>query len=559
MGSDEVQQPTKQEFIDNSYDWPDKELDVKPQNPNATKDRNRKKAGDSAKRKRGDLTDTDSDAPCCSLDKFQRIKDSTMQARVKSNRMEINMVRKGKACLRCRNQRLKCASDPENPTRSCKNCQSNSWSTWKKRHRIICLQSKVSEVILYRRGGLNLTRRWKDVGMHDIEDRVGNGYRVIHVSQGLCEAPIVLNVVQFKPKKGDVIARHWTCYEEGKEPVRKSKELACYCLLDINATAAAVEEYTVSNAFSAMLKRILEPVLEAAAMDPTPPVGLIELTYWRAMCEFVRLCQKIPTGDRLPEDQMAIRLLGNTFILWLAIQHTTGSSYITGDDKLGMELETHDPTYPLQGKISIPRMIVAQFDNLNYTQVLEKYKKKVMTELRYFMNRSNTQWFVVYLVLFILMQQASSTAADRSRHARANFGTSIRYSIPDFVENLQEGCNSLLAHWHWYAKGVWNRSTRIDSKGEARIGDMTVAQTKIIQAAKSDPEIIKQHEFWKRWRRENGNISMMGDRRPAEDEYQGSQNQLDWEHPYYWIAQLLETKWSPHQTYQREPVPTVAT
>lgn len=107
MGSDEVQQPTKQEFIDNSYDWPDKELDVKPQNPNATKDRNRKKAGDSAKRKRGDLTDTDSDAPCCSLDKFQRIKDSTMQARVKSNRMEINMVRKGKACLRCRNQRLK--------------------------------------------------------------------------------------------------------------------------------------------------------------------------------------------------------------------------------------------------------------------------------------------------------------------------------------------------------------------------------------------------------------------------------------------------------------------
>lgn len=107
MGSDEVQQPTKQEFIDEIYDWPDKELDVKPQKPNASKDRNRKKAGDSAKRKRGDLTDTDSDAPCCSLVKFQRTEDSMMQVRAKSNLKEVNTIRKGKACQRCRNQRLK--------------------------------------------------------------------------------------------------------------------------------------------------------------------------------------------------------------------------------------------------------------------------------------------------------------------------------------------------------------------------------------------------------------------------------------------------------------------
>lgn len=157
-------------------------------------------------------------------------------------------------------------------------------------HNTTCLRLKFSEVILYRRGGLNLTGRWKDVGMYDVGDRVGDGYRVIHISLGLCEAPIVLNVVQFEPKKGDVTARHWTCYEEGKKAVRKSKELACYCLLDINATAAAVEEYTVFNALSAMLNRILGPVLKAAAIDPTAPVGLIELTYWRAICEFVRLC-----------------------------------------------------------------------------------------------------------------------------------------------------------------------------------------------------------------------------------------------------------------------------
>lgn len=53
--------------------------------------------------------------------------------------------------------------------------------------------------------------------------------------------------------------------------------------------------------------------------------------------------------------------------------------------------------------------------------------------------------------------------------------------------------------------------------------------------------------------------SMMGDKTPAEDEYQGNQNKFNWEHPYYWIAQLLENDWSPHPTYQRERVPTAAT
>ncbi|KAH6995075.1 hypothetical protein EDB80DRAFT_815165 [Ilyonectria destructans] len=465
------------------------------------------------------------------------------------------MVRKVKACVRCRIRRLKCDFDPNNPTGCCKPCMLNFWIFRGSFYNTTCLRLKFSEVILYRRGGLNLTGRWKDVGMYDVGDRVGDGSRVIHISLGLCEAPIVLNVVQFVPKKGDVTARHWTCYEEGKKAVRKSKELACYCLLDINATAVAVEEYTVFNALSAMLNRILGPVLKAAAIDPTAPVGLVELTYWRAICEFH---QKRASPDGPPEDQMAIRLLGNTFILWFAIQHTTGSSYIMGEDKLGMELETNDPTYPLQGKISVPRMIIAQFDNLNYTRVLEKYKRRVISELKYFMTHANKQWFIVYLVLFILMHEASLTAADRSRHARANHGTSIRYSIPDFVEGLQEGCNSLLAHWHSYAEGAWNRPTSIDAKGKTRMGYMTVAQTKIIQAAKCDPETIKQHEFWKRWREENGTTSMMGDKTPAKDEYQGSQNKFNWEHPYYWIAQLLENNWSPHPTYQRERVPTAA-
>ena len=35
-------------------------------------------------------------------------------------------------------------------------------------------------------------------------------------------------------------------------------------------------------------------------------------------------------------------------------------------------------------------------------------------------------------------------------------------------------------------------------------------------------------------------------------EYSGSQNRFDWDHPYYWVAQLFEPTWGPHPTYNRE-------
>lgn len=104
-GSEEVQ-PTDQEFI-GKVDDSVEELDVESQNPNTTKDRNRKKAGDSSKRTRGDLTDTDSDASSRPPDKTQRIKDGKMQIMARENCKEINMVRKVNACVRCRIQRLK--------------------------------------------------------------------------------------------------------------------------------------------------------------------------------------------------------------------------------------------------------------------------------------------------------------------------------------------------------------------------------------------------------------------------------------------------------------------
>lgn len=90
-----------------------------------------------------------------------------------------------------------------------------------------------------------------------------------------------------------------------------------------------------------------------------------------------------------------------------------------------MKPETRDESYPLFGKVSVPRMILAQFDSIN-THLLHKYGKKVLSELEGFMSRgSTTMWYTVYLCLFILLREASWLSEDRYRHARNNFGSSV--------------------------------------------------------------------------------------------------------------------------------------
>lgn len=108
------------------------------------------------------------------------------------------------------------------------------------------------------------------------------------------------------------------------------------------------------------------------------------------------------------------------------IGHSTGSSWIQGKELLGMKPEIRDETYPLFKRVSVPRMILAQFDSINYTRILTKYGKFVLTELESLMSRNQPEYFfLVYVCLFVLLREASSTSADRYRHARNNHGQSV--------------------------------------------------------------------------------------------------------------------------------------
>lgn len=91
-----------------------------------------------------------------------------------------------------------------------------------------------------------------------------------------------------------------------------------------------------------------------------------------------------------------------------------------------MKPETKDDTYPLYKRVSVPRMILAQFDSIIHTKLLTKYGKLVLTELENMLSRSvSPMWFAAYLCLFILLREASWISQDRYRHARSNYGKRV--------------------------------------------------------------------------------------------------------------------------------------
>jgi hypothetical protein len=188
-----------------------------------------------------------------------------------------------------------------------------------------------------------------------------------------------------------------------------------------------------------------------------------------------------------------------------------------------MKPEVKDETYPLFGKVSVPRMILAQFDSINHTKLLVKYGRKVLRELETFVFRNqSTFWWPIYLTVFILLHESSITSADRYRHARNNFGGRVstaalfvlsfrvdpmgkfRYSIPSFVEELQEGCNNILVHWHYYNCHPWPNPEEPWERHRHFMSELTSEQHDLVMDTLTDPRIQKQLARWKQYRDGNG-------------------------------------------------------
>ncbi|RDA88880.1 hypothetical protein CP532_5410 [Ophiocordyceps camponoti-leonardi (nom. inval.)] len=476
-----------------------------------------------------------------------------------TKRAETVNTRWKRACLRCRIQKLKCVSQDESgPTSECAPCHFVSKTSKKTIHHISCHRGKLLDVVLYRQGGLRLTERWNGTAMKEVGDRCSPlNVSTVHITLGICDEPLKVDVVSFSSRPGDVTARFWYVREGAfGDEVRRKKEIEAYCLASIWKTAEYFEGYIVANAIPAMVKM-------NSASGPLKGLGVaadqdvIQRTYAAAIEYYYKLDDEYKDQSGTKKSNPEKRLLHNLFVLWFAIRHTTGSAFICGDNKLGMKPELKDETYPLFGRVSVPRMIVAQFDSINHTKMLTKYGRWVLQDLEaLFFRNQQRWWWTIYLSVFILLHEASFVSEDRYRHARNNHGTKFRYSIPGFVEELQDGCNNILMHWHYYNCKPWPNPSDPWSRHTHFMSDLSSVQYDLVMETLADRHVQKQLGVWTKYKQENGaveKIKSAGSSRHGSP-YLGSQTLFDWDHPFYWVSQMFEERWVPHPTYQREYV-----
>jgi hypothetical protein len=152
------------------------------------------------------------------------------------------------------------------------------------------------------------------------------------------------------------------------------------------------------------------------------------------------------------------------------------------------------------------------------------------------------------------------------------------------VEELQEGCNNILVHWHYYNCHPWPNPEEPWERPRHFMSELTSEQHELVMETLTDRRIQKQLAVWKRYKEHNGmgewsaspawmvgsatgtNFANVGVwtvvEKPAmpttsttgtfETPYMGSQTNFDWDHPCYWVSQMFEERWQPHPTYQRE-------
>lgn len=80
----------------------------------------------------------------------------------------------------------------------------------------------------------------------------------------------------------------------------------------------------------------------------------------------------------------------------------------------------------------------------------------------------------------------------------------LRYSIPEFVEQLQDGCNNLLHHWHYYNVDGWTEFIGHPDRHKTSLAHLTSNQHGLVLDAYEDAQTQRQLGTWQRYKENNG-------------------------------------------------------
>ncbi|KYK57680.1 tetratricopeptide repeat domain containing protein [Drechmeria coniospora] len=373
-------------------------------------------------------------------------------------REQTAQTRRTGSCIRCRIQRIRCESDPTNPGGKCLTCTN----------------------ALYKPGqvpGYEWTSRWKTSITDPIQQWESNEVKVIHVSSSCSKKHIELQVRQFVPQVGDKLTRTWDY-----KGMRRSVTIPPYALIDLNRT---------TSAYTAHMHDIMTDTLENVLQDSAG--GLLRKTYFWAVRRMM--------DAFVPAD--ASWLLRQTLTLWVSIRLSTTSSFIVGNETLGMPGTILDTTSPHSGKIPIPPVLGAQLDLVLIHHIQSKLRREVLDGLqKMVLKNKQSTWFVAYLVTFILLHNTSLITAHDAGYARKH-GMKRRFAREDKVQEYHtDQCN--------------DRDLRL-------LADLSDDEIQFVHATR----------------------------------YVSGQNRQAWrqlwdsgacENDFYFISQLFEEDWKPHMT-----------
>ncbi|KAF4988264.1 hypothetical protein FGRMN_9868 [Fusarium graminum] len=286
-----------------------------------------------------------------------------------------------------------CENNPEEEGGPCLTCKKVSNS---RAGRFPCLRYKITDIRLFKPGqvpGYEWTRRWTNNISDPIQSWATNEEpRFIYLSEGLSNKFVRVKVQRFIPQAGDKLERTWDY-----KGVKKSVTIPPYAMVNLEEVK---KEYLghIENSMQDAFNKLLGP-----------REGLLFRTYLRAW--------KIFRDPSTSPD--CVELIRHTLLLWMSIRLTTRSSFIVGEETLGMNENILDETNPNHGKIPLPPVLGAQMDLVLIHHIQTKLRRELLDKLQKMMSKNKqSTWLVTYLVIFILLHNTALITSHDAGYAK---------------------------------------------------------------------------------------------------------------------------------------------
>lgn len=296
---------------------------------------------------------------------------------------------------------VQCENNPEEEGGPCLTCKKVSNS---RAGRFPCLRYKITDIRLFKPGqvpGYEWTRRWTNNISDPIQSWATEEPRTIYLSGGLSNKCVKVKVQRFIPQAGDKLERTWDY-----QGVKKSVTIPPYAMVNLEEVKSEYLnhiESTMQDAFTKLLGS---------------PDGLLFRTYLRAW--------KIFKDPSTPPE--CADLLHQTLLLWMSIRLTTRSSFIVGQETLGMKANILDATNPNHGRIPLPPVLGAQMDLILIHHIQTRLRRELLDKLQKMMSKNKqSTWLVTYLVIFILLHNTALITAHDAGYAKKH-GMKVRDS-----------------------------------------------------------------------------------------------------------------------------------